>query len=126
MSIQSGSGLSDVSPPDTAGQLGGATSQQLGAAAFSSETSMASEPPLSGSQAPVSASSPVLTGANSGRPLAIELPELAFDVFVHRSPRLELAHDGERSEANGTERQNRNRNHLKVVHCNISVVQRDG
>jgi hypothetical protein len=80
MSIQSSSGLSDVSPPDTAGQLGGATSQQLGAAAFSSETSMASEPPLSGSQAPVSASSPVLTGANSG-PLAIELPELALRRF---------------------------------------------
>jgi hypothetical protein len=145
----------EVSPPDTAGKLGGASFLLSGAAAFSltakpadnplfgvrqrriserlpavfagskrigrpskavicrtiSETSAASEPPPLGSQAPVSASSPVLIGAN---PFMSAVHDLG-DVRVHL-PASHFANDSERAESNGTERKDRNRNHLNVKH----------
>jgi hypothetical protein len=87
------SDASEVSPPDTAGKLGGASFLLSGAAAFSSETSMASEPPPSGSQAPVSASSPVLTGANSISVVLHHLHDVSID-----AARFDFAHDRDCSE----------------------------
>jgi hypothetical protein len=164
VSIQFNSGHSDaseVSPPDTAGKLGGASFFLSGAAAFSfiakpadglpfgarrrriserlpavsaglecashpskaiicrtiSETSMASEPPPSGSQAPVSASSPVLIGANS-----ISSVHRLNGVRVHL-PVSHFARDRDCSECHGAERQHCNCNDLRTKHDCISVIR---